>query len=82
MITATQKAKEMVGEMLASTDPNGKYPMCFDTAKECALKSVREIIRDCENNIATFPKYEPLFMSGLIWWKHVEQKIKVYVFGA
>lgn len=39
-----EKAKEFVEKMYNADDPMGKYPMCFDTAKQCALLAVDEIL--------------------------------------
>ena len=40
----TPKAKELFDKMYIVDDPMGNYPMCFDTAKECALIAVEEIL--------------------------------------
>ena len=40
----TPKAKELFDKMYIVDDPMGNYPMCFDTAKECALIAVDEIL--------------------------------------
>lgn len=76
MEIASQKAKEMIEEMMSSMDPLGKYPMCWETAKSCALKSVRNTIKDYIRNMENFPDLVAVFRGGLTWWQHVEQKIK------
>jgi hypothetical protein len=43
-MTPKEKAKELFNKMYHVDDPMGNYPMCFDTAKQCALISVDEII--------------------------------------
>lgn len=37
-----EKAKEIFDKMYNVDDPMGNYPMCFDTAKQCALIAVDE----------------------------------------
>ena len=37
-------AKEIFHEMYNVNDPLHKYPMCFDTAKECAVIAINRII--------------------------------------
>jgi hypothetical protein len=43
-MTAKDKAKELFNKMYNTDDPMGNYPMCFDTAKQCALIAVDEIL--------------------------------------
>jgi hypothetical protein len=43
-MTPKDKAKELFNKMYMVEDPMGNYPMCFDTAKQCALILVDEII--------------------------------------
>jgi hypothetical protein len=42
-LTPKLKAEELVDKMYFVDDPMGNYPMCFDTAKQCALITVDEI---------------------------------------
>ena len=39
-----EKAKELFDKMYNSKDQLRKYPMCFDTSKQCALIAVDEIL--------------------------------------
>jgi hypothetical protein len=41
-MTPKEKAQELVDKMYMAEDPMGNYPMCFDTAKQCALIAVDE----------------------------------------
>jgi hypothetical protein len=41
----SEKAKELFDKMYNVDDVIGNYPMCFDTAKQCALIAVDEIIK-------------------------------------
>lgn len=43
-MTPKEKAKELFDKMYIVDDPMGNYPMCFETAKQCALIAVDEII--------------------------------------
>jgi len=49
-MTAQEKAKELVDKFLKPVDTWHNYPMCFDTAKQCALIAVDEIIEAIGNN--------------------------------
>ena len=40
------KAQEIFNKMYLVDDINGNYPMCFDTAKKCALIAVDLILID------------------------------------
>jgi hypothetical protein len=39
-----EKAKELFDKYMKPIDGLHKYPMCFDTAKQCALIAVDEVI--------------------------------------
>ena len=40
-----EKAHEIFEKMLNAEDPMGNYPMRFDTAKQCALIAVDEVLK-------------------------------------
>ena len=63
-MTPQEKAKELFDKMYFVDDPMGNYPMCFETAKQCALIAVDEIIKN------SFP--------GTIecYWQEVKQEIQ------
>ena len=44
-MTPKEKAEELVYRFMQPIDGLHKYPMCFDTAKQCALIAVDEIIK-------------------------------------
>jgi hypothetical protein len=44
-MTKKEKAKDLINKMYQVDDIMGNYPMCFDTAKQCALIAVNEIIK-------------------------------------
>jgi hypothetical protein len=41
-MTLKEKAEKLFNQMYMVEDPMGNYPMCFDTAKQCALIAVDE----------------------------------------
>ena len=43
-MTAEEKAKELFYKIYKVNNPMGNYPMCFNTAKQCALIAVDEIL--------------------------------------
>ena len=44
-MTPKEKAEELVYKMYQVDDITGNFPMCLETAKECALIAVNEIIK-------------------------------------
>ena len=43
-MTPKEKARYIFSNMYKVSDILGKYPMCFDTSKQCALIAVDEIL--------------------------------------
>jgi hypothetical protein len=43
-MTPREKAKDLFEAMYQVTDKYNKYPMCFNTAKQCAIIAVDEIL--------------------------------------
>lgn len=66
-MTPKGKAKELFDKMYNVND--GKYPMCFNTAKECALIAAEEIIEV----ISTV--YEHDWNILYPYWNEVKQEI-------
>jgi hypothetical protein len=66
-MTPKEKAEELWNKMYMVDDPMGNYPMCFDTAKQCALIAVDEIINDCNVH---------LHLHQIECWKKVKRQIK------
>ena len=72
-MTPKEKAEKLFNQMYMVEDPMGNYPMCFDTAKQCALIAVDEIINA--------DWYIPTFEDCKKWtsyWKEVEKEIRDY----
>jgi hypothetical protein len=62
---AKEKAKELWCKMYNVDDPMGKYPMCHDTAKQCALIVVDEL----RDNL-------PLITDVQNYWRDVKNEIE------
>ncbi len=65
-MTPKENAKQLFDKMYMVDDPMGNYPMCFDTAKQCALIAIDEVIDNIEDD---YMHYE------LDWWQEVKQEI-------
>jgi len=69
---AKEKAKEIFDKMFNVEDALANYPMCFDTAKQCSLIAVEEIIR-------ANPHSNPFntdVHSTMKYWLDVKQEIQ------
>lgn len=62
-MTPKEKAKELFDIMYQVSDEYNKYPMCFDTAKQCAIVAVDEISEHCYQVMKPF-------------WEEVKQEIE------
>ena len=68
-----EKAEELIHKFAKPIDALHKYPMCYETSKQCALIAVDEIIslmikfhgRHIEDNI-----------SEIEYWQKVKQEIE------
>jgi hypothetical protein len=65
-MTPKEKARELFNKMYHVDDPMGNYPMCFDTAKQCALIAVDEIIYVLDRYIDPVRSY----------WEQVKNEIQ------
>ena len=65
------KAKEIFNKMYKVDDPLGSYPMCFDTAKQCALIAVKLRLE------AYFEYYDIIYGEGSFqYWEQVKEEIE------
>jgi hypothetical protein len=69
-MTPNEKAKELFYKMYNVKDPMNGYPMCFDTAKQCALIAVDEII-------SSSPSL-PILGDGGIYGEDIELSTKYW----
>ena len=63
-LTPKLKAQELVDKMYFVDEPIGNYPMCFQTAKQCALITVDELL--------TLITYQP----SIDYYLEVKQEIQ------
>jgi hypothetical protein len=72
MTEQNKKAKELIDKYMSPIDGLHKYPMCFDTAKQCAIICVDEILKEIySNNLITNDKRR-------IFWQEVKEEIINY----
>ncbi len=72
MTEQNKKAKELIDKYMSPIDGLHKYPMCFDTAKQCAILCVDEILKEIySNNLITNDKRR-------IFWQEVKEEIINY----
>lgn len=75
-MTPKEKAKELFDKMYIVKDPMGNYPMCFDTAKQCALIAVNEIIIRTIS-VDTMPyNCQEIDEDTKEYWQEVKQEIE------
>jgi hypothetical protein len=69
--TPKDKAKELFDKFMKPIDGLHKYPMCFDTAKQCAMIAVDEVIEAL---------HEHHWQNRLIidYWEEVKNEIENY----
>ena len=70
-MTPQEKAKELFDKMYKADIVNSNYPMCFDSAKQCALIAVDEIL----NTIEYSSQADEL--SKVNYWQEVKQEIEL-----
>jgi hypothetical protein len=64
-----EKAKEIFDKMYFVDDVMGNYPMCFDTAKKCALIAVDEILQAIDWHKFETPNVE------IDFWQEVKNEL-------
>lgn len=79
-MTAKDKAKELFNKMYLVDDPMGNYSMCFDTAKQCALIAVDEILKthkkiSVSHQISAYKTAKDFMQSG----KNIQDQIDSHV---
>ena len=86
-MTPKEKAEELVYRFMQPIDGLHKYPMCFDTAKQCALIAVDEIILSApfepvdtdwdEAGASAQYWYPQKLEDSAKWWGEVKQEIEL-----
>lgn len=77
----TEKAKELIEKFLMPIDELHKYPMCLETAKQCAIICVDEIINASPTNPLTggyIELYSDMIDEAIEFWQTVKQEIINY----
>jgi hypothetical protein len=64
-----EKALELYNKFYAVKDGLGKYPMCFDTSKQCASIAVDEIINCTKNGLG-------VTVYSKEYWQEVKNEIE------
>ena len=70
-MTPEDKAFQIYNYMLMSIDGLGKYPMCHDTAKQCAIVAVNEVMQTL-----SLIDYGIDYLSKMDYWEAVKQEIE------
>ena len=66
-MNAKEKAQEIFNKMYQVNDVMGNYPMCFDTAKQCALMAVEEILH-CEATEPSDTDWDDCGATAQYYW--------------
>jgi hypothetical protein len=75
-MTPKEKAKELFNKFQKPIDLLHKYPMCFDTSKQCALIAVDEIIQQWEIIDTYIADFGGKLNQSLKYWEKVKQEIE------
>ena len=67
-MTPKEKSIELHAQFMKPVDGLHKYPMCFDTAKQCALIAVEEILNN--DGFTQFDQYLTEY------WNEVKKEIE------
>lgn len=78
-MTPKEKAKELFDKMYIVDDPMGNYPMCFNTAKQCALIAVDEIIKGIERGFDEYEKGTGIYVKNRIFYWDFYSDVKVEI---
>ena len=77
---AKEKRNELIEKMYSVQDPMNGYPMCFDTAKQCALISVDEMwnaLWNLYDNPNISDSAENIIKEQIDYWQEVKQEINL-----
>jgi hypothetical protein len=73
-MTPKEKAKELVDKMYLVDDSMGNYPMCYETARQCALITVDEILNALSSDRISYGGEYRYEESD--FWIYVKEEIK------
>jgi len=85
-IPPKEKAKQIFQSFLDMKDPLGKYPMCYDTAKQASLYLTDEMLEATKRYVANREKtnktvtgYENVVYTVYSdYWKEIQDELKLY----
>ena len=69
MNSPKEKAKELFDKFMKPIDGWHKYPMCFDTSKQCAIIAVEEILNHHSQE-------QGLYRIDTYYWQQVKIEIE------
>ena len=75
-MTPQEKAKMLIEKMYNAKDPFRQYPMCFDTAKQCALIAVEEIKKAHPIIPLTYMLESEAIDAAIEYWNEVKSEIE------
>jgi len=67
-MTPKEKARELIHKFAKPIDAIHKYPMCYETSKQCALIAVDEIMKVLRFTHKNESEYR--------YWKEVKQEME------
>ncbi|HWL22319.1 MAG TPA: hypothetical protein VNR38_00965 [Ureibacillus sp.] len=70
-----EKAIELVNKFMQPIDQLGSYPMCYETAKQCALIHVDGIIEQWEYIDTYLADAQGELNPNLRYWQDVKQEV-------
>lgn len=74
-MTPQEKAQELFDKMNGAQDEFGNYPMCFDTAKQCAMIAVDEIYKtNLKHGAYIETDWDKTYYYS--YWEDVKQEIE------
>lgn len=76
-MTSKEKARWLVDKFMKPIDGFHKYPMCFDTAKQCAIIAVDEIIETKPTYESSSPFLGTRTYSNVNYWENVKKEIEL-----
>jgi len=78
MTESQKKAKELIDKFMNPIDGLYKYPMCFDTSKQCAIICVDEIILTLNKDIRDLDVVGNVLLDLIDFWRKVRNEIVNY----
>ena len=71
-----EKANEIFDKMYEADFVNDDYPMCFETARQCSIIAVDEIIKSEPTFYSSIFQGSFLISDNTEYWEEVKQEIE------